>query len=213
MQGQPDKSVTLTLRQEGERLSGGLQGDLGTSQIANASVGSSGEIKFTAPVTTGGQTTEATFTGTVTGNEMRGSVTTVNGGNGSFTGTRPEGSAPPQGARRPPGATESAPPAAAVDLSGTWTLAINLEGQNLPATLALRQESNRLTGTLQSQLGSSEVSNGSVGADGFHFTVNVSIQGQSLEVTFTGTATGNTMSGSATSAQGAASFTGTRPGM
>jgi imidazolonepropionase-like amidohydrolase len=214
MQGQPDKSVTLTLRQEGERLSGGLQGDLGTSQIANASVGSSGEIKFTAPVTTGGQTTEATFTGTVTGNEMRGSVTTVNGGNGSFTGTRPEGSAPPQGARRPPGATESAPPAAAaVDLSGTWTLAINIEGQNLPATLALRQESNRLSGTLQSQLGSSEVSNGSVGADGFHFTVNVSIQGQSLEVTFAGTATGNSMSGSATSAQGAASFTGTRPGM
>jgi hypothetical protein len=82
----------------------------------------------------------------------------------------------------------------------------------LPGTLTLRQDGNRLTGTLQSPLGSSEVSNGSIGADGFRFTVNVSIQGQSLEVTFAGTASGNSMSGSATSSQGAATFTGTRPG-
>jgi hypothetical protein len=215
LQGQPEKTVTLTLRQEGERLSGGLQGDLGTSQIANASVGTAGELKFTAPVTTGGQTTEATFTGTVTGTEMRGTVTTVGGSNGSFTGTRPEGFTPPGGGgRRPPGAGgEGAPAATAgVDLSGTWTLAVNLEGQNVPATLTLRQEANRLSGTMQSPFGSAEVANGSAGADGFRFTVVVNIQGQSMEVTFTGTATGNTMSGSATTSQGAATFTGTRPG-
>ncbi|HVG30949.1 MAG TPA: amidohydrolase family protein [Pyrinomonadaceae bacterium] len=214
LQGQPEKAVTLTLRQEGERLSGGLQGDLGTSQIANASVSPAGELKFTAPVTTGGQTTEATFTGTVTGTEMRGTVTTVGGGNGSFTGTRPEGFTPPAGGgRRPPGAGgEGAAAATGADLSGTWTLAINLEGQNVPATLTLRQAENRLSGTLQSPLGSAEVANGSAGADGFRFTVVVPIQGQSTEVTFTGTANGNTMSGSATTSQGAATFTGTRPG-
>jgi hypothetical protein len=82
----------------------------------------------------------------------------------------------------------------------------------VPATLSLRQEANRLSGTLQSPLGSAEIANGSTGADGFRFTVVVNIQGQSTEVTFTGTATGNTMSGSATTAQGAATFTGTRPG-
>jgi imidazolonepropionase-like amidohydrolase len=218
LQGQPEKTATLTLRQEGERLSGGLQGDLGTSQIANASLSPAGELKFTAPVTTGGQTTEATFTGTVTGTEMRGTVTTVGGGNGNFTGSRPEGFTPPAGGggggRRPPGAGGAGAAAATTgaDLSGTWTLAINLEGQNVPATLTLRQEANRLSGTMQSPLGSAEVANGSVGADGFRFTVVVNIQGQSMEITFTGTATGNTMSGSAASSQGAATFTGTRPG-
>jgi imidazolonepropionase-like amidohydrolase len=214
LQGQPEKIATLTLRQEGERLSGALQGDLGTSQIANGSLSPAGELKFTAPVTTGGQTTEATFTGTVTGTEMRGSVTTVNGGNGNFTGTRPEGFTPPSGGRRPPGAGGEGAAAATTgaDLSGTWTLAVNLEGQNVPATLTLRQEANRLSGTMQSPLGSAEVANGSVGADGFRFTVVVNIQGQSMEITFSGTATGNTMSGSATSSQGAATFTGTRPG-
>lgn len=228
MQGQGDKNATLTLRQEGERLSGSLQGDLGSAQIANASVGPAGDLKFTATVSLGGVATELNFAGTVTGGEMRGTVTTVNNGNGTFTGARPEGFTPGGGGGRRPGGGEGttgppsgttqstgttpAPTSAVADLSGTWTIAVNVEGQNLPGTLTLRQEGNRLTGTLQSPLGSSEVSNGSVGADGFRFTVAVSIQGQSLEVTFAGTANGNTMSGSANSTQGAATFTGTRPG-
>jgi imidazolonepropionase-like amidohydrolase len=220
-QGQTDKSVTLTLRQEGERLSGSMQGDLGTAQIANGSVSTAGEFKFTAPISLAGQTTEATFNGTATGSEMRGSVqlTGGSGGSGTFTGARPEGFTPggggaSGGGRRPPGEGATPAPAqtTAADLSGTWTLAIDLQGQNLPATLTLKQDGNRLSGTLQSALGSSEIANGSVGADGFHFTVVVSIQGQSMEVTFAGTATGNSMTGSATSAQGAAAFTGTRPG-
>lgn len=218
LQGQPEKSVTLTLRQEGERLSGGIQGELGAAQIANASVGPTGEIKFTVPVTLAAQTTEATFSGTVTGNEMRGTVTTVGGGSGNFVGTRPEGftgGTGPGQRRTPPG--EVAPPgqgapAGGIDLTGTWTLAVNLEGQSLPATLSLRQEGNRLSGTLQSVLGSSEISNGSAGPDGFRFTVSINVQGQTLEVTFSGTANGNSMSGSATSFQGSANFTGTRPG-
>ena len=220
LEGQPERSVTLTLRQEGERLSGGIQGDLGTAQIANASVGAAGDLKFTAPITTAGQTTEATFTGTATGNEMRGTVTTVGAGSGSFNGARAAGPSPggggPGGRRTPAGEVGAAPSAAATpaaNLSGTWTLAINHEGQNDPATLTLRQEENRLTGTLQSVFGSAEVSNGSTGVDGFRFTVSVNIQGQQMEVTFSGTADGNSMTGSASSAQGTATFTGTRPGM
>lgn len=221
LEGQPERSATLTLRQEGERLSGGLQGDLGTSQIANASLSPAGEIKFTAPVTLAGQTTEATFTGTITGAEMRGTVTTVGAGNGTFTGSRPggftggggqQGSTPGAPAGAPPGEAAAPAQTGSADLSGTWTLAVSLEGQNIPATLTLRQEGDRLSGTLQSALGSAEVANGSAGADGFRFTVNLSVQGQAMEITFSGTASGNSMSGSATSTQGSATFTGTRPG-
>jgi hypothetical protein len=72
-------------------LSGSIQGDLGSAQIANASVGAAGDIKFTVPITTGAQTTEATFTGTISGNEMRGAVTTIGTGAGTFNGTRAGG--------------------------------------------------------------------------------------------------------------------------
>jgi imidazolonepropionase-like amidohydrolase len=87
--GEGELAATLTLQQEGERLSGSLQGALGSAQIANASVGAAGDIRFTAPVQLGGQTSEANFTGTINGNQMRGTVQIIGRSPGSFTGTRP----------------------------------------------------------------------------------------------------------------------------
>lgn len=89
--GEGDQSITLVLQQEGENLRGSIQGALGSAQIANASLSPNGELRFTIPVTIGGQTTEATFTGTITGNQMRGTAQTVGGSPGTFTGTKPQG--------------------------------------------------------------------------------------------------------------------------
>lgn len=89
--GEGDQSITLVLQQEGENLRGSIQGALGSAQIANASLSPNGELRFTVPVTIGGQTTEATFTGTITGNQMRGTAQTVGGSPGTFTGTKPQG--------------------------------------------------------------------------------------------------------------------------
>jgi imidazolonepropionase-like amidohydrolase len=123
--GEGDMAATLTLEQQGERLSGSMQSALGSAEIANASVGASGDIRFTAPVTIGGETTEATFSGTITGNEMRGTVTIVGRSPGSFTGTRPNGSIPstprpPQQTQPPPQpqpTPQPGPPAGALSVS------------------------------------------------------------------------------------------------
>lgn len=86
--GQGDMAVDLTLHQEGDRLRGSMQGALGTVELANGIVSAGGEISFTAPVTIEGQTTEATFSGTITGNEMKGTVNITGRTPGSFTGRR-----------------------------------------------------------------------------------------------------------------------------
>jgi imidazolonepropionase-like amidohydrolase len=91
--GEGDISVTLTLQQDGDNLRGAIQGALGSNQIANASIGSNGEIRFTAPVTLPGQsnqTTEANFVGTVSGSEMRGTVQIVGRTPGTFSGSKPK---------------------------------------------------------------------------------------------------------------------------
>ena len=100
--GQGELAVTLNLQQEADRLRGSMQGALGSVDIANASVGPSGDIRFTAPVTLEGQTTEATFTGTITGNEMRGAVNITGRAPGSFTGRRASAPAPPAPSGTPP---------------------------------------------------------------------------------------------------------------
>ena len=216
LQGMPDRAVTLILQQQGEQVSGSIQGDLGAAQIANASIGRAGELHFTAPVTTPAQTSEATFDGTITGNEMSGTVTLTGGQPGSFSGTRAAPAATPTaspGASPTPGAAR--PPAsgsATASLAGTWTINVEFGGRAQTATLNLQQEGERLSGMLQGPMGSSEISNGSAGADGsFRFTTTLNFGGQTVELTYTGTASGNQMNGTVTTPRGSIPFTGTRP--
>src|SRR5262249_31247350 len=86
--GQGEKNATLSLQQEGERISGSIAGALGAGEIANASTTPGGEVRFTVPLEIEGQTKEATFAGTVSGDQMRGTVTVVGMSPGSFTGSR-----------------------------------------------------------------------------------------------------------------------------
>jgi imidazolonepropionase-like amidohydrolase len=83
-----EKTTSLTLRQEGDRLTGSIQGPLGSGEIANASVGN--EVRFTVVLNIDGQTKEATFVGAVagSGNEIRGAVTIEGNAPGTFTATR-----------------------------------------------------------------------------------------------------------------------------
>ena len=87
LEGQGDKSISLTLQQEGERLSGSIAGPLGAGEISNASA-NMGDVRFTVSVNVEGQTKEATFTGRLANNEIRGSVAIVGSASGTFTATR-----------------------------------------------------------------------------------------------------------------------------
>jgi imidazolonepropionase-like amidohydrolase len=83
-----EKTASLNLRQEGDRLTGSMQGPLGSGDIANASIGN--EVRFTVVLNIDGQTKEATFVGAVagSGNEIRGAVTIEGRAPGTFTATR-----------------------------------------------------------------------------------------------------------------------------
>jgi imidazolonepropionase-like amidohydrolase len=107
-----DFSATVTLQQQGDRLTGSLQGQLGSGSIAAGTVTGS-DVNFTVPITLpapASQTTDAIFTGTLTGGEMRGSVQVVGRGSGTFTATRTGGGPTPAPAVTP-GAQPSSPPA------------------------------------------------------------------------------------------------------
>ena len=85
---QGERTITLNLQQEGERLSGSISGPLGAGEISNASAASGGEVRFTVALNLEGQTKEATFTGRLANNELRGNVTIVGSAPGTFTATR-----------------------------------------------------------------------------------------------------------------------------
>ena len=85
--GQGDRTIMLTVQQEGERITGSISGPLGAAEISNGSA-TAGEVRFTVPVNIEGQTQEATFTGTLANNQIRGNVAIVGSAPGTFTATR-----------------------------------------------------------------------------------------------------------------------------
>lgn len=197
--GSADLAVTLVLQQEGDRLRGSIQGALGSGEISNGSVGSSGDLRFTVPVTLEGQTTEATFTGKITSNEMQGSVTFVGRAPGRFSGSRAQPTTPSADTN-----------VYDADLSGTWLLSLLVGLKTFPGTLKLEQHHGALSGVLQSPFGITKLERGSLDEDGFRFLTRARVEGRVVEMTVEGSVSGEEIRGTVRSEIGFARFTGTR---
>ena len=103
-----DHATTWSLRQDGTRLLGSMQGALGSTEIQNGTIGADGELRFTGTVTLKQGTDEATFIGTLDGDAVRGRLSMVGRTPGTFSGTRPQR---PRGAGVPPaGGAPRTPP-------------------------------------------------------------------------------------------------------
>jgi len=97
-------------------------------------------------------------------------------------------------------------------ITGTWTVTISIDGNDLPTTWSLRQEGTRLLGSLQGALGSTEIQNGSIADNEVRFTASVTLKEGTEEATFIGTLDGNAVHGRmAIVGHSPGTFSGTRP--
>ena len=80
----------------------------------------------------------------------------------------------------------------------------------MPGTLVLTPQGNVLTGSLQTQLGTSEARDGKVTGNGFEFSSTVVIEGQQMVIFVRGTVTGNDVSGTVETPQGTVPFSGSK---
>jgi len=87
---------------------------------------------------------------------------------------------------------------------------MSISGQNLPGTFVLRQEGGAISGTLQTQISTSEFSGGTITGNAFHVITTANIQGQPVELTIDATVRGDQISGTVQSVFGTATFTGSR---
>ena len=118
----------------------------------------------------------------------------------------------PAAGGRGPGTGGVAPLTGALpNVGGTYSINIEIPGQSLAATLVFVQQGTAsFTGTMTSQLGTTQIADGRVTTEGFTFGGTVEFGGQTINITARGTVTGNQISGTIDSPQGTIPFSGTR---
>ena len=102
---------------------------------------------------------------------------------------------------------------AAANVNGKWNLTIDFQGQQLPVTLMLKQDGEKVSGSLDSMMGKGDISEAKVSGNKFTAIAKSQIQGQSVDLNISGTVDGDSMKGTITVPMPGAppfSFTGTR---
>lgn len=98
------------------------------------------------------------------------------------------------------------------DLSGKWKLSFTTpQGQQEATADLTMQPDGTLTGSVVSDHGTGSVFSGWVSGEKFRFMINISIEGSSTDVVFTGTFEGTSMKGSIQAMGYNFEFTGTKP--
>ncbi|MDQ3711182.1 MAG: amidohydrolase family protein [Acidobacteriota bacterium] len=101
-------------------------------------------------------------------------------------------------------------PAATATVGGTYSITVDIPGQPLQGTLNLIQQGEILSGSLQTQLGTTPIKDGKVTAEGFNFTTTIEFGGSTFNLDVSGKVTGSQISGTMTTPQGAIAFSGTK---
>jgi imidazolonepropionase-like amidohydrolase len=85
---QGEINAQLTLAKDGEQIGGTLSSHMGNVAVKSGRMNGN-QIRLTATIDTGGQSVDATITGTIEGDSIRGSIVMGAMGSFEFTGTRP----------------------------------------------------------------------------------------------------------------------------
>lgn len=95
-------------------------------------------------------------------------------------------------------------------LSGVYPITIDIPGSPITGTLNFVQSGTLLTGTMVTESGSAAVRDGKASGTGFSFSATVPYAGTNLDISVSGTVSGNQVSGTIDTPQGAVPFSGTK---
>lgn len=107
---------------------------------------------------------------------------------------------------------ERDPNEAPAQAGGNWKLMLDFQGQQVPVTLKLDQDGEKISGDLETVLGNGKISAGKITGRKFTATASTEIQGQTVDFVINGSVEGDSMAGSLSAAiiPDSLAFTGTR---
>jgi hypothetical protein len=174
--------AALTLKKDGGKVAGVISSEAGESPVQAEVKGQTLTVTFTFQGQNGPM--GIVLDGTVAGDAVKGTMTVDGQAGGNWTATRDRKDS------KEPAAAPTAPTtttATKTDLSGNWSLSIELPNMQASPAVVLKQDGDKLTGDyVSAQYGKYALTGTVKGADvSFWFAMN--IEGNALNVNFTGT--------------------------
>jgi imidazolonepropionase-like amidohydrolase len=122
---------------------------------------------------------------------------------------------PPQrggGPGRPGAAPGAAGSVREADPSGTWKISVHTPQGDHDVTLSITRDRDSITGTLQGPESPSQIRNATLEGNRLRFDVTISVGGNNIDTSFSGTIDGDSISGAiSVASMGNFDFSGTRP--
>lgn len=188
------QTVTLTLKQDGEKLSGELANTLGAMPVAGTYTGDA--MVLSATIALQGLSLQLGLNGKISGDALSGTAKAGDLAEFPFTGKRKVAGASPAAA--PPAAAAAEPATAgSSSLTGPWDVTLVLPGVGeFPLKAVLKQDGENVTGTITSALGEVALK-GTMVATALKLTFTTAGPAGPLEIALTGDLAGDELKGKA----------------
>ena len=198
----------LTLKQEGDKLTGDLASAMGSTPVTGTF--SAGSVAITANLDVQGTSLQLGINGKVDADTMTGTVKVGDFGEFPFTAKRGEAAAAPAPAAAP-AAPAAVAPGSTSDVTGKWDVVITLEGVGeVPVSVDFKQEGTRLTGTFTGPPGEVTLQ-GTMNGPSMRLEFEVDTPQGKMPIVMTGDLGADGLAGKATLAgMGEANWKGTR---
>ncbi len=183
-------TVALTLKKDGEKLSGSIAGPQGEVAVQGSQKDKAVVVNFSV------QTPNGPFAIVMNGNQDGEAIAGMMDFNG-------QGQAEWNGKRRA-GAAAAAPAAAGAvaqtdkpaDVNGVWAMQIEIGGSTAGTpTATFKQDGEKISGTYSSQVVGEQQITGTVKGNAITFEFQASFDGNAVKVTYSGTVDKDTMKG------------------
>lgn len=195
---QGGRTVPVTLKQDGEKITGAFKSPNGELPIAGTLIGTELKIVFTVPVQ--GQALDISMTGKVEGESVAGTAQFGGFGEGEFTMKRPApatSTAPDTATTTttPPPATTTEPAATTTAINGVagkWDVTIKTPGGDVPTTATIEVDGDKISGTIVGPLGEVPLT-GTIEGKTLKLSMVAKTPQGDLNVTMTGDLDGDTI--------------------
>ncbi|HXG67305.1 MAG TPA: hypothetical protein VNO70_19535 [Blastocatellia bacterium] len=169
------RQMLLTIKQEGDKLSGTMKGTRGDQALDSINV-KGDEINFAVTIQYQGQPMVIKYAGKVEKDSMKGEADFGGLATGAWSAVPHQEAA---------AAAPAAPAAGAFNISGAWNFTVETAAGSGNPTFTFKQEGETLTGTYKGTFGEGPIA-GTVKGNDVRFTVKVNFQGQDAEIVYTG---------------------------